>query len=598
LYSCVSNVTRIAPLEQGSKIFNTESFFMATLDYFFSHRRRGEPVTAIRVTRRSRPPCRHLRRFRSIAPIVLLLPAAVAGMQAGAASIPVKKSISAWVSCTGTSDDTSGAIKAFAAARNGAFTLLVDCPVRLHSGPAIDRVIFIDNGTSVEFTGSGKFFVDNLLHPAFVIANSNNISLTNWNVEWDGSLPVDPHTGGYELGGKAVSSTGLTPAAGAFNDIVLTNWLETNRSIAFDQTKGYIKAKWAGPANTAAVFYVTGDSTNLIFTGLRLYVPPSAGADRFMPAAFSLSANWNSNQIVNATTPRTAQHLAVPHWLMFSGIALDGILMGWVGGVQDATFQNITSRRCADLQDAKGGNVGGIGKWFAPPHLIYLNYDSAGDPALFNMNVHINTVLDAGPRVGVARDKGGSDTISGYATSLKLGCYGCSVDHYATVRPDGFMDVLPSYGLRVSDVYAAFDSAFLNNVYPAGVRFPSSGYYYVTFDNVTLYDSAESTLLSPVGDAPSLTNVGITFTNFNLVMNRWAGSDLPVPTIAGLTNSVALDLDMAGQLVQVSHLLQHTVSATLSGNPATPQAAHGPAPSVPAVREPSKWGRQETTPSI
>jgi hypothetical protein len=507
--------------------------------------------------------------FPSMARIALLLIAAVAGVQAGAASVPVKKSISAWVSCTGTSDDTSGAIKAFVAARHGAFTLLVDCPVRLHSGPAIDRVIFIDNGTSVEFTGSGKFFIDNLLHPAFVIANSNNISLVDWNVEWDGSVPVGPYTGGYELGGKAVPSAGLTPPAGAFNDIVLTQWLTTNRSITFDQTKGYVKANWVGPADTAAVFYITGDSTSVVFTGLRLYVPPSAGADRFMPTAFSLSVNWKSSQTVTAMTPKTVQHAAVPRWLTFSGITLDGILMGWQGNLQDATFDNITSHRYGDLQDAKGGHVGGIGKWFPPPHLLYLNYDSAGDPALFNSNIHINSVLDWGPRVGVARDKGGTDTISGYAPSLKLGCNDCSVDHYGSNRPDGFMDVLPSYGLTVSDVFAAFDSAFLNNLYPAGIRFPATGYHDVTFENVDLLDTAESTVVAPVGNARSATNAGISFMNFNVIMNRWAGSNLPVPTIAGVTNTVAMNLDMSGQLVKVSHLLEGTVSATLSGNPAT-----------------------------
>jgi hypothetical protein len=288
-----------------------------------------------------------------------------------------------------------------------------------------------------------------------------------------------------------------------------------------------------------------------------------------MPTAFSLSLNWKSSQTVTAMTPKTAQHAAVPRGLTFSGIALDGSLMGWQGNVQDATFENITSYRYGDLQDAKGGHVGGIGKWFSPPHLLYLNYDTAGDPALFNSNIHINSVLDWGPRVGVARDKGGTDTISGYAMSLKLGCNDCSVDHYGSNRPDGFMDVLPSYGLTVSDVFAAFDSAFLNNLYPAGVRFPATGYHDVTFENVDLLDTAESTVVAPVGNARSATNVGISFMNFNVVMNRWAGSNLPVPTIAGATNTVVMNLDMPAQLVKVSHLLEGTVSATLSGNPAT-----------------------------
>src|SRR5208282_627634 len=115
--------------------------------------------------------------------------------------------------------------------------------------------------------------------------------------------------------------------------------------------------------------------------------------------------------------------------------------------VQDATFENITSHRYGDLQDANGGNVGGIGKWFAPPHLFYLNYVTDGDPALFNTNIQIRNVVDDGPRVGVARDKGGSDSISGYALSLKIGCIDCVVDTYSSSRPDGFLDVLPSNNL-------------------------------------------------------------------------------------------------------------------------------------------------------
>jgi hypothetical protein len=47
----------------------------------------------------------------------------------------------------------------------------------------INRGIFIDTGTAVQFTGSGKFFVDDMFHPAFIIANSHDITLTDWNVD-------------------------------------------------------------------------------------------------------------------------------------------------------------------------------------------------------------------------------------------------------------------------------------------------------------------------------------------------------------------------------------------------------------------------------
>jgi hypothetical protein len=458
-------------------------------------------------------------------------------------------------------------MKAFAAAKNKAFTLLVDCPVRLHSGLAIDKAIFIDNGTAVQFAGSGKFLVDNMFHPAFVIANSSNITLTNWNVEWDGSVPINPNFGGYELNGQFVASPGTTQPAGAFNDFVLTPWLATNRSIIFDETQGWVKSIWVGGVNPAAVFFITGDSSSVVFTGLKLYVPPSAGGNDFMPMAFSLSANWKSRQTVTGKTPETTQFAVVPHGLTFSGLDLDGILMGWQGNLQDSIFANITSHRYGDLQDANGGNVGGLGKWFPPPHLFYIN-THATDPGLDNINIHFSNITDEGVRVGVARDKGGSDSVSGYANSLKLGCTDCSVDTYTSHRPDGFMDVLPADGMAISNVTATFDSQFINNVFPAGLRFPKTGYSQVTFENVRMTDTADTTTHGPIGNATDSANDTIVFTNFQITMNKWAGSDLPLPTITGANNRVALNFTMSAQSMKVSFLATAKATLSLESSPA------------------------------
>jgi hypothetical protein len=470
-----------------------------------------------------------------------------------------RKSISSYVSCSGTGDDTAGATKAFAAAKNSAFTLVVDCPVRLHSGVAVDRGIFIDNGTSVEFTGSGKFIVDNLFHPAFVIANSNNINLTNWNVVWDGVVPINGSTDGYEINGKFVAAPAgsKTQPAAAFNDVVLTNWLAANRSVNFDR-QGWNKSIWVGGVNPSAVFFITGDTSNVVFKGLHLSVPPAVSGDHFLPMAVSFSPNWKSNQSANSKMPRSAQFIAVPHNLTFADVYFDGTLMGWQGNVRDTTFDNVQSHRYGDMQDANGGNSGGMGKWFPPPHLFYLNYASDGDPALFNSNIHISNVVDSGPRVGVARDKGGADGMSGYASSLKLGCTNCSVDHYSTTRPDGFMDLLPSDGLTVSNVTATYDSGFLNNVFPAGIRFPANGYSHIRFENVILKDTADAPMKGPIGNAPSATNSGITFKNVQVILNRWPNAQMPVPTIAGNNHDVTIDYVLPGQQTKATYRLQDT----------------------------------------
>jgi hypothetical protein len=474
----------------------------------------------------------------------------------------VEKSIAGWVSCDGTTDDTDGVARAFAAAGHSAFTLVVDCPVRLHIGVDIARTIFIDSGTNVTFTGAGKFTVDNVFHPAFVVANSDDVVLTNWNVEYDASLPVNWKTGSYVNAGQLVASTSNAPPAAAFSYTSMTKWLAANRAVNF---KGDATSIWVGPTNTSAVFFVTGDTSNLTVTGMRLYAPAAAGADRFVPMAFSLSPNYKSNQSVTSATPQTAQYVAVPHNLTFSDIDFDGIYMGWQGGAQNAVFDKIRSHRYSDLQDAKGGNVGGVGKWFAPPHLFYLNYGVDGDPALFNRNLRIHDVVDAGPRVGTARDKGGTDTISGYALSLKIGCVDCSVDTYTSNRPDGFMDVLASNGLTISNVTATYNSAFLNNLF-SGLRFPQTPYKDVSFDNVALTDTAPSSVRMPVSDANQASNENIVFNNVRTVINRWAGAGLPLPAIAG-GKSISMEVSILGTGSRIVRTAGPGLEMTLQATP-------------------------------
>jgi len=153
-------------------------------------------------------------------------------------------------------------------------------------------------------------------------------------------------------------------------------------------------------------------------------------------------------------------------------------------------------------------------------------------------------VVDAWPRVGVARDTAGQNE-SGYALSLKLGCLQCQVSGYTSNRPDGFMDVLPSSDLTVTNVSATYDSSFINNIYP-GWRFPTVGYSNLTFQNVALTDTANVTVTAPLGNAGQASNVGIVFQNVVIGMNQWAGSTpLPLPNMVGQNNKVSLVFTIA-----------------------------------------------------
>ncbi len=489
----------------------------------------------------------------------------VATPPSSTSSTVIGKSISAWTTCDGITDDSAGLARAFAAAKNSAFTLLIDCPVRLKIGMDMGHTIFIDNGTTVVFTGAGKFTIDNTFIPAFVIANSSNITLTDWNVEYDASLPVNNNVGGYQENGVFFKQ-GNTQPANAFNDLRLTSWLAANRGIVFDSQHG-VNSRWSGSTNACAVFYITGDSSNLTVTGMNIYAPAGATGSQLIPVVFSLNANYKSNQTLTTSMPYSSQFMALPHNLTFSNISIDGSYMGWVGNAHDVTMNAITSHRYGDLQDANGATVGGVGKWFAPPHLFYWSYSDATDPALVNNNIQIENVVDDGPRLGTARDKGGSDSISGYALSLKIACTNCTVDTYKSTRPDGFLDVLASSGLTISNATATYDSSFINNLFP-GWRFPSAAYSNVTFKNIQLTDLAAVTMAMPIGNATQ-TNQNLTFSNVQVTMNSWGGQGLPLPSVYGNGNTVSLVYSLAKTTAQIVRLQTPNVETTIQATPTT-----------------------------
>ena len=243
--------------------------------------------------------------------------------------------------------------------------------------------------------------------------------------------------------------------------------------------------------------------------------------------------------------------------------------MGFQGNTHDAVFEHIRSNRYGDLQDAEGNNVGGVGKYFPPPHLFYLNYNYDADAAsLANRNIEISDVVDSGVRLGTARDKGGSDSISGYALSLKLGCIDCSVDGYTTYRPDGFMDVLTSDGLKVSNVTATYDSAFINDVFP-GWRWPISPYENVTFDHVTMADTSPTTGRPPMSGA---NGENIVFHDVRISVNDYTSSSEIVPKITGQGIDSEIDFSIASDASKLVAATSLSVGFTLKALPAVVSA--------------------------
>jgi hypothetical protein len=464
-----------------------------------------------------------------------------AGTDAG----PVR-SLSEFAVCDGTTDDSVAIAQAFAAAQHHAFTLRVDCPAWLHVGTDIARQVFVDDGTVVDFADGGLFIVDNTLVPTFVLVDVVDVTFTGWNVEYRASLPLDYHVdGGYYDNGSFVSAAGACVAC-AFTDVTLTRYLADHRGVVFDLSGGHVGATWIGPTNNSALFYLSGSTSHVTMTGLRLSVPPSANGNQFVPMVFSMGPGYVPNQTVTAADgvpPYELPKHAVPHQLLFDDIDLDGYYMGWQGTAQDLTIRHVRAHRYGDWQAADGGTPGGAGKWFAPPHLMYLSYDVKGDGGLFNRNLQISDVIDLGPRIGIARDRGGSDPGSGYALSLKIGGVDSKVDGYSSSRPDGLLDVLAADNLTLSNISGTYDSSFLNDIYP-GLRFPGlpANRARLTLQNVSLVDLAARPVMVPMSGANDL--LDSTFTNVLLTLTQWDGGEL-APQFTPLDGGNALQFDYA-----------------------------------------------------
>jgi hypothetical protein len=425
------------------------------------------------------------------------------------------RSIRTWVHCDGKTDDEAGVTTAFAAAKGGAFTLVVDCPIFIHVGTDIRRPIYIDDGTTVQFTAAGLFKVDNIQIPAFVLVNSTKVRLLGWRVQFVGELPIAQHIGSYYDNNSPVQGTHTDPSS-AFTDRAVTEWVTAHRGIHFIHTR----APWPGSTDTSAVFLLMGNTNDVEFRDFKMFVAPDAKGSQFMPMAFASILGGKNNVTLahqGPGSPDSSGQFSVPNHIVFSNIDLDGYYMGWQGSYQDTLFEHIRAHRYGDLQDDQGGEVGGAGKWFAPPHLFYLNY-FPNVPEVENRNIRILDVIDYGNRVGTARDRAG-DVASGFANSLKIGAVDSEVNGYKSYRPDGLLDLLTSTNLKILNVDATYDSSFLNNLYPA-IRFPDTPYQNVLLQNFTLADKAAVSIKVPISVTSHASNLQML--NMKVTLNKWA----------------------------------------------------------------------------
>ena len=94
----------------------------------------------------------------------------------------VTKSIRGWVSCSETIDESAQLEQALLSAANNAFTLIIDCPVRFHSGTASLHSIAVPDGVTLSFQGAGEFLMVNSGPPALTVAHPSEVTFLDWNL--------------------------------------------------------------------------------------------------------------------------------------------------------------------------------------------------------------------------------------------------------------------------------------------------------------------------------------------------------------------------------------------------------------------------------
>ncbi len=461
------------------------------------------------------------------------------------------RSIRQWAVCGGRVDDAAAVKAAFAAAAQEHFTLLIDCPVFIHTGMDVARPIFVESGTTVVFSGDGAVILDNTLIPAFAIVDAHKVQFRGWRVLYSGGLPVDMDTNYYLDAGRRVASHVADPPAVEFENRE-SAWLTARRGVTFAPGA---KAPWHGPANTSALFFIDGDTSDITMSDMDFAVPEHAGGDRFIPMVFSMTYGIKPDTMIRAGLAITSAYFADPSGLHFSNIKIDGAYMGWQGSARNMTIEHVRAWRYGDLQDSAGKNVGGasivrgkVSRWFAPPHLIYLNFQKTWSRDLYSQNIYIHDVVDYGIRVGLPRDNA-ENCCSGNALSLKIGAVDTNVSDYESDRPDGLLDVLDSDHLHLSNIDGRYDSKFLKNLYP-GIRFPGDSYSDVTLCHVTIIDRSNLTMKAPIALGRTLKQRGLVLQDVTVVLNAWARSDADlVPSHFSGTDNIIIITYQIGRRV-------------------------------------------------
>lgn len=359
--------------------------------------------------------------------------------------------------CPGIDPPAKDSSAALQAALNLKQPIMFDCPVACAMGSDPAKGIFVPDGSDVTFTPQGRLTVDNVGFPALTFMHASGV--------WRGT----------KLRYNGAFGTTATRNSALWNDGPARAYLAARAINTFAVSYG--GTFFTGNTNTAALISVRGAST-VSFQGGKIYVDDDVPASSFAPVAMAIDPCYAPG-LANAAAALVVPNVSVKDFL------LDGALMGFVGGGNQVSFENVTRRRYSDLQDAAGGNLGGVGTWFAPPHFFYLQ----GNPTN-PMTATLKNIVDDGQYVGNPIRRLAT---SGCIPSIKIEiANGTLIDGYYSRCLDGGLWVMSNgspTGGKVRNAYFLIDTAIksIDGVAVSqGLCFPSAHPYPASDIEVTV----------------------------------------------------------------------------------------------------------------
>lgn len=328
-----------------------------------------------------------------------------------------------------------------------------DCPANFVMGSDPTKSIFIPDGTDITFMSKGRMDVDSSGFPALALLNGTAILR------------------GTKIRYLGVPNLAMPHTPNVWND---------GPAKAYLNKQGIASLAWTGPTNTSALISVRG-TANLTLEDGRIYVDEGVTADRFPSVAFEMGPC----ALPNSTA------LALPTFVS-SGFELDGSVMGYVGSAALIQLTNITRKRYADLQDANGGTVGGVGNWMSPPHWMYFNDGPAAQMGV----ITIKDAMDNAEFCGSSLRRA---TGSGYTNVIKMPLpNGSSIDGFYSRCADGGIGVLAGQskvGGKIRNATFVYDSSIKSidgkGACTGGIFWPSPAANYPVQDiEMTIHDRA------------------------------------------------------------------------------------------------------------